>query len=220
MHRLNSIFNLKNFSTWFIATGILIQLFTFLIMKDPILSFISGCAGVISVVQCSERKISFYFWGFLQIATFVVICLQENLYAKLAENAFYVVTMLIGIWIWIKNKDKDDERKVESKILSLESKLNIMAAVVILSCCSSCILSTTNDPQPIMDSFTTVPAIAAQILMVTRYRDQWLYWAFVDITNIMLWIVAGNWCMAMQYVFWTVNCFYGYYNWKNRKNGK
>ena len=220
MFRKISIFENCRFSLWFITVGILIQILTFLILKDPILSCISGIAGVISVVQCSERKISFYFWGFLQIGTFVVICLQENLYAKLVENAFYVVTMLIGIGIWMRNKDREDERRVESKTLLSETKFNVLAIVAILTCCSSCILSTTDDPQPIMDSVTTVPAIAAQTLMVTRYREQWLYWGFVDITNIILWIVAGNWCMVMQYVFWTVNCIYGYYNWKSQKNGK
>lgn len=218
MQGLNSIFNLKNFSTWFIATGILIQILTFLIMKDPILSCISGIAGVISVVQCSERKISFYFWGFLQIGTFVAICLQENLYAKLIENAFYAVTMLFGIWVWLRNKDTDDDKKVKSKSLSEDAKSNIFMAVIVSVCCLSCILSSTDDPLPIMDSLTTVPAIAAQVLMVTRHKEQWIYWGFVDIVNIALWAIAGNWCMVAQYIFWTINCLYGAYNWKNQNN--
>lgn len=218
MYRKISIFRHKNFSSWFMATGILIQILTFLIMKDPILSCISGIAGVISVVQCSERKISFYFWGFLQIGTFVAICLQENLYAKLIENAFYVVTMLFGIWVWLRNKDTDDNKKVKSKSLSEDAKSNIFMAVIVSVCCFSCILSSTDDPLPIMDSLTTVPAIAAQALMVTRHKEQWIYWGFVDIVNIALWAIAGNWCMVAQYIFWTINCLYGAYNWKILNN--
>ena len=66
---------------------------------------------------------------------------------------------------------------------------------------------------PFMDSLTTVTAIIAQVLMITRYREQWVFWVAVDIASIVLWASIGNYYMVIQYVFWTLNCFYGYYKW-------
>ena len=67
-------------------------------MNDSALSGIcSGIAGVISVVLCSQKKYSFYFWGILQLVTIMIISYQTGLYGKLVENAFYLITMFVGM---------------------------------------------------------------------------------------------------------------------------
>ena len=63
----------KKFSLILLICGMLTQVITYIITKDSFLSFISGVTGMISVIQCSERKYSFYFWSFIQIITFSVI---------------------------------------------------------------------------------------------------------------------------------------------------
>lgn len=35
----------------------------------------------------------------------------------------------------------------------------------------------------------------------------------VDVATLILWCSIGNVFMIMQYVFWTLNCVYGYYKW-------
>ena len=72
--------------------------------------------------------------------------------------------------------------------------------------------------QPMMDSLTTVPAIAAQTLYMLRYREQWIYWLIIDIASIVMWSIAENYCVVAQYVFWTLNCVYGYYLWSVKKD--
>ena len=64
-----------------------------------------------------------------------------------------------------------------------------------------------------MDSFTTVVALVAQVLMILAYRDQWFLWFAVDIVSVVMWIYVGNYCMAAQYAFWCCNCIYGYVRW-------
>ena len=71
----------------------------------------------------------------------------------------------------------------------------------------------TDDPQPYLDAFTTVPAIVAQILMVLAFREQWYIWMLVDVLALIMWLRAGNYCMAAQYFFWCANCVYGYVQW-------
>ena len=72
----------------------------------------------------------------------------------------------------------------------------------------------TNDTQPFMDSITTVPAIIAQILMILAYKEQWYFWLIIDLASIYMWAIAGDWCMVAQFIFWSINCIYGLYNWK------
>ena len=93
----------SNFASWFVTIGIIIQLITCYIMHEPIIAVCSGISGVISVVLCSQKKYSFYFWGLLQTITIIIISFQSELYGKVLENSFYLITMFMGMFIWKKN---------------------------------------------------------------------------------------------------------------------
>lgn len=67
--------------------------------------------------------------------------------------------------------------------------------------------------QAYTDAATNVLAIFAQILMVKRYREQWLWWLIIDVLCIKLWFIAENWSMVAMYIAWTINCIYGWCNW-------
>ena len=64
-----------------------------------------------------------------------------------------------------------------------------------------------------LDAATNVMSIFAQLLMIWRFREQWIWWIVIDLFCIKLWFVAGNWSMVAMYIAWTANCIYGWYNW-------
>ena len=80
------------------------------------------------------------------------------------------------------------------------------------------VLCLTDDVQPMIDSLKTVLAIATQTLYMLRYREQWIYWLIIDVAAIVMWCIAENWCVVAQYVFWTLNCVYGYDLWSVKKD--
>ena len=211
--KILSILNIdEKLGLFFILFGIMTQLFTFLSTNDTILSLISGIAGIISVVLCSQRKISFYFWSFLQIATFVVICFQEQLYGKIFENFFYVITMIYGLFIWNKNIDFG---VVKTRILDCIQWRCIIIITAVGTLTLYISLALLNSTQSLMDSVTTIFAIVAQILMVLRFKESWYFWLIVDVLCFGLFVLVENYCMAIQYLFWIVICIYGLYKWKN-----
>lgn len=202
------------FGNIFIFIGLFLQIITFCVAKDTLLSLICGSAGVLSVVLCSEKRISMYALGFVQLLTYVALCMQQNLYGEISENAFYFVTMIIGVVLWSRNKDSENSKKVKSETLKKGHLILMMVFVILISFLFGLYLNSTNDTHPYLDAFSTIPAFVAQILMMLRYREQWYFWLIVDILTCILWISIGNWCMVAQYVFWTVNCLYGLKVWK------
>ena len=176
-----------------------------------VISTISGILGVFAVVLCSNRKLISYVFGIAQILTYLFIVWHDALYAKVVENIFYLITMFIGVFIWRNHYDDD---RVETKQLSKKTLFGIFGGVILLSCLIGYLLSFTNDSYPYLDSFTTLPAFVAQILMITRYREQWIFWILIDIGCLFLWWMIGNPYMVAQYIFWIVNCIYGWHNWK------
>lgn len=198
----------------FMLIGIFLQLIAWYITKDSLISLISGVTGIISVILCSQRKISFYFFGFIQLGTYMYLAWQQRFYGELIENVFYIITMLIGIVVWLKNYNTE-EQIVESKRLS-DRLFYIICSIMVFICVllGYYMKYFTDNTQSFMDSFSTVPAFIAQTLLMLRYREQWIFWIIIDVVSIFMWMFADNWIMVIQFIFWTMNCIYGYRKWK------
>ena len=201
-----------NFASWFVLIGIITQCLTCYIMGDTLLALCSGIAGVISVVLCSQKKFSFYFWGLLQLITIIIISYNSGLYGKVVENGFYLLTMFVGMSEWKKNKDNGDV-----KVRSMDIYDCIIFGTLLIPLCSLfsyCIVVNYNSGQICLDTITTSIGIVAQGLMILRFKEQWILWFILDVLCIVLWARDGNWCLVTQYIFWTINTIYGYKIWK------
>lgn len=204
------------FASWFVTLGILTQLITCYIMNDTALAVCSGIAGVISVVLCSQKKYAFYFWGILQLITIMIISYQTGLHGKLIENAFYLITMFVGMMHWKENGDGNETRVRKMDIIDY-----IIFGCLFLPLSVGLSYMTVygyNTNQFALDTITTTIGMLAQIMLILRFREQWILWFILDVLCIVLWAIDGNWCLSMQYVFWTINCIYGFICWNPKNN--
>lgn len=203
-----------NRTTWFfLILGLLVQVLTFVLMPDNPISLVSGMLGICSVVLGAQGNILTFVFGFAQVATYTYLCCIERFYAEIAINIYYFITMIYGVYCW-RNRLSNNSLQVQTRRLSIKLIAWGMLLIALFSWLTGWLLARfTDDPQPYMDAFTTVPAIAAQLLMVLAYREQWYLWLVVDVLAVMMWLRAENYCMAAQYVFWCVNCIYGYIQW-------
>jgi len=212
----------STFDKLFMVAMLAVQIIVFCIVPDSVIGIIAGISGVISVVLCAKGKISFYFIGFVQTISYLVLAWQNCFYGEVIENIFYLVTMIWGIFVWKKNSTVDDSGSahVEAlKFTKLQWVLSILGTVI----CTVAMgywLTTIGSHQAYTDAATNVLAIFAQILMVKRYREQWIWWLVIDVLCLKMWFVAGNWSMVAMYIAWTINCIYGWYNWNklNKEN--
>ena len=62
-------------------------------------------------------------------------------------------------------------------------------------------------------SYATGSKIFANLLMMLRYREQWLLWIIIDTITVVMWILANDLIMVTMWSVYLVNAFYGYYNW-------
>lgn len=183
-------------------------------MPDTPWSLISGLLGICSVVLSAQGNILTFVFGFGQVATYTYLCVREQFYAEIALNIYYFVTMIYGVYVWKKRLQTDSSLQIQTRQLRGKSLPLLLLSVTALSVLVGWFLQAyTDDPQPYLDAFTTVPALVAQILMILAYREQWYIWMMVDVLALVMWLRAGNYCMAAQYFFWCANCVYGYVQW-------
>lgn len=203
----------------FMLCMIALQIIVFAMQPDSILNVIAGIAGVISVVLCAKGKITFYFIGFVQTCTYIVLTWQNKFYGEVIENLWYFVTMLWGIFAWKKNMNHNEDGTddvIARKFTKLQWVISAIGTVV-ATIAAGFFLKSIGSAQPFTDAATNILAIFAQILMVKRYREQWIWWLLIDILCVKMWYVAGNWSMVAMYFGWTINCIYGWLNWSDLK---
>lgn len=205
----------NTFEKLFMLFGIMLQIGVFALYPDTPLNIIAGLAGVISVVMCAKGRTMFYFVGFIQTCTYLILSWQNQFYGEVLENLFYFLTMIWGIFVWKKNEVTNEdgtEDVLAKKFTPIQWALSI-AGTIIATIFMGRWLDSIGSAQAFTDAATNVMAIFAQLLMVRRYREQWIWWLVIDLFCIKLWWVAGNWSMVAMYVFWTANTIYGWLNW-------
>jgi nicotinamide mononucleotide transporter len=205
----------NTFEKLFMLFGVLLQIAVFVICPDTPLNIIAGLAGVVSVVMCAKGRTMFYFVGFIQTCTYLVLSWQNKFYGEVLENLFYFVTMIWGIFVWKKNetKNEDGTEDVLAKVFTPVQWILSIVCTVIATLIMGKWLTSIGSAQAYTDAATNIMAIFAQLLMVRRYREQWAWWLVIDLFCIKLWWVAGNWSMVAMYIFWTANTIYGWINW-------
>lgn len=211
------------FERAFLYGMLALQLIVFYINPESLISIIAGVAGVASVVMCAKGRLEFYFVGFIQTFTYLYLAWNAKFYGEVIENLWYFVTMVWGIFVWKANMNQNEDGTAEvqaKKFTTIQWILSIIGTVI-ATIAMGYWLEGIGSAQAYTDAATNVMAIFAQILMVRRYREQWLWWFVIDVLCIKLWWVAGNWSMVAMYIAWTANCVYGWVNWTklNKENG-
>lgn len=204
------------FEKIFLAAMVTLQAIVYCFVPDSPIGIICGIAGCICVVLTAKGKISSYAFNFLQMITYMIICWDAALYLEFGEQVFYFIVCIYGVFAWKKNMktNEDGTEQVKAKKFKLWQWFAAAAIVIfstgLLGYFGAEILGST---MPYLDAMTVALAVIAQLLMVWRYREQWACWILIDVISLIMFIALGNWSMVAMYVAWTINAFYGWYNW-------
>lgn len=200
-------------------------------MGDNLLGFIASTSGMLCVVLVAKGKISNYFFGFIQVAIYGYVALKYQLYGEVMLNwLFYVPVQFIGFYLWNKNGVKREyEHQGEDivvKSLGAKNTIIFLTITTILIILLAYFLKFIGGYSIGLDSATTVLSIGAQILMLLRYKEQWIVWIIVNILSITMWVYTltqqgGNdWNMVVMWTAFLCNSIYGYINWTKMNNSQ
>ena len=182
-----------------------------------IFSIVSSFIGTLATIICAKGKMSYYIWGFIQTVAFLILNLNMKLWVESAEQFYYLVTMIIGVFIWKKNINnttaeikgkKLDKKQMIFTILGL-----IVASVGIYFLDAFVLMGA----QPLLDTMSLSIAIVANILCSFCYKEQWFLWFVLDIIQTIMYFLVDNYILGIMYIGWTINCIYGWYNWGKEK---
>lgn len=156
---------------------------------DSPMGIISAVTGVACVVCTGKGKLSAYLFGLVNSALYALISYQASLYGETMLNALYYVPMqFVGFYVWSKHMDQGTGEVAKRRMKPL-GFLAMCAAIAVATVMYGLLLKYWGDAMPFVDAFTTVSSVAAMIISVGMYAEQWWIWVAVDVFSVYMW-----WC--------------------------
>lgn len=203
----------KPFEVVWVVIFLAAQIIAYVFMPDSLLGMISGITGILCVVLVSKGKISNYFFGLIFAYTYFYVSWGSNFLGEMNTALYvYIPSQFIGYFIWKQNMQSDNGgESVIAKALTPKGWAILLLSVAIGTLCFVQALKAAGGSSTELDGLTTIITVAAQLLMILRYREQWLLWIVLNVLSILLW--KGQPAMYLMYSAYLLNSLYGYYNW-------
>lgn len=198
----------------FTLTGVV---FTFL-SKDSLFGFTVFITGVLCVVLTAKGKLLSYIFGMYNTFGYAYLAYINGLFGEVMLNLLFFVPMnVVGFYMWKKNMQsgKLSMRQMEAKGILLTIAVCISGALLL----GYSLSFIPEQNSPYIDAITTVLSVVATILMVWRFKEQWLVYIVLNMFTVALWVIRmldGSSEGPLMIVMWSaylINAVYGYYNW-------
>lgn len=156
---------------------------------DSIMGVISSVSGVACVVCTGKGKLSAYVFGLVNSVLYAIISYRAALYGETMLNALYYVPMqFVGFYVWSRHMNQETGEVVKKRMTPLGFAA-MCAAIAAATGLYGLILKQMGDAMPFVDAFTTISSVAAMIISVQMYAEQWWIWIAVDVFSVYMW-----WC--------------------------
>ena len=186
---------------------------------DTLFSFSVFITGVICVVLVARGSIWNYSYGLYNAGGYAWLSYQNGLFGEVMLNAgYFIPTQIIGIFMWKKNLAEGT-----TVVMKKMEKLTMAGWLVLSGALTwgygAILAGIPGQNTPYFDSCSTVLSVIAMLMMMWRYREQWLLWIIVDIVSISMWAfrlssgVEGAPAMLVMWSAYLVNACYGWYKW-------
>lgn len=176
------------------------------------------------------QKKGMWLVGFLMAAVYAVVYWQQEVYASMCFQIYYVLVSIYGFLQWGKDKLKAGAGEASlqgvteletSQIIYRKMPLKVMLLSVLIytAVVSFMVLvlgKYTDDPMPFADSSITVVSAIATFWLSKSYREQWLAWLVVNTFTVTMCLRIGLYPTAVLYFVNAVASIYGYLHWKRK----
>ena len=119
-----------------------------------------------------NRRSNWIFYIF-QMLFLIIFSSINHLYGDVVNNSFYLILGFIGFLEWSKNKKSSNIGRATN-----DERIKYIVIIVMGTMVLNVFLKATNDPLPLLDSFTTISSLVATYYMIrkkNRYLDYLVY---------------------------------------------
>ena len=194
---------------------------TVLYLADVVLNI--ACELLIS----KQSKWNFVVSFFVEVVEILVCILCAYRFATMAVTLlFWIPCDIISFVLWHRHPDKQKEELTVVKKLTWWQDILIVAGIAVWTVGVGYLLTLIEVEGGIfannvmlknivcyIDACASAVGIANGLLILFRYREQWIAWYIVAILETAINIIAGQWVLLILKLGYLTNTTYGYIKW-------
>ncbi len=155
--------------------------------QDTWMGILSATTGAACVICTGKGKLSAYVFGLVNSVLYAIISYQAALYGETMLNALYYVPMqFVGFYTWSRHMNTETNEVIK-KNMKWTGRLMMTAFILAGTIGYGLLLRAMGDAMPFVDAFTTVTSVAAMLISVKMFAEQWWIWVGVDIVSVYMW---------------------------------
>ena len=145
----------------------------------------------------------------IQMILMLLFSLSVNLYGDATNSLCYILVGIVGFIIWNKKE------KEYIGVCSMKERIVYITIMFIGTYFVFLGLKQTDDPLPLIDSFTTVSSFIATYYMIMKKIDTWVIWFFNDIFYCITYWLLPNQALYLftLNIIWTFMAIGSFINW-------
>ena len=170
--------------------------------------------SIVCVYLATKHNQWTWFFGILGILCFGPLFYHYLLYSDAMLQILFFLPM--QVWGYMKWQELSQQANSQSITLSLlnSTVIYIVLAITGLTLINGYLMSTyTLASFAYADAWTTWMSVFAQVLMIRKYWQAWLFWVIMDIGAIYIYFAKGLFMTSGLYVVFLVLASVGLYRW-------
>ena len=166
----------------------------------------------VSILLAGRNSVHTWWTGILGCALFGAVFLDARLYADVALQGFFIATSSLGWWHWLRG-DQGRSLPVTRARASLLGWA-ACAGVVATLAYGTLLHRFTDAHAPFVDSAVLAFSVVAQILLMQRRLESWVFWLVVNTIAVPLFASRGLHLTAVLYAAYWLNALVSWWHWR------
>ena len=183
---------------------------------SPIMTVIA-ILGAISAIASAEGWYITNPIFILYAAGAAWIAFQDNLFGDVAAMVISGFGSVVALFTWRKNLHK---YTIKTQKMTHKQWWVIAGGAISIGLIAYLELWLLHAELPFLNAMLFTAVMLAEILFAHRYCETYILEFIGDITLILIWVLSGNWLLALTCLLDTAFAIYGLYNWRELAAGK
>lgn len=173
--------------TWLIVSAILV-VGTAIWDKATPIELLTGIIGVVYVVMVAKGYNISNLLGIIYVGIYGILAWEAKFYGDTLMNVILVPLYLVAYFTW--KKHTQDNGLVEARNLTGHQTTMLGIFIIVGILVFNVALSYMGGNYPLADSANSILTVAAMILTIQRYSQQWICWLTNNIISTVMWVIG------------------------------
>ena len=190
-----------------------------------LIELLSVAVGLTCVFLAGRARVANFWFGYVYNILLFLMFAQKHLYFSMVLQPVSLIINFFGHWRWTHPREGEAGRRGELKITHLEKPLRVryllLVALMALLLGWSLQQAGIRWPEafppaahPYIDALVTMTILLAQYLSARKKLECWYAWMVANLTNIVLYILAGLVFMPIVAACYLGLAFFGFASWR------